>query len=230
MKRGSLDSLVMLLSTDWFLPYWFTLGIGMETEKKSLIQTNCREIVKQIMSGATEYWQTNFSDERVDKTNAMFQDVLQKCSVDKAVTDKINGLIRGEKPPVDEVTGWLVVSITEQLVHKTLGADHRLDPRITDAIVRTWDMTSRMEPVEATELERLCLSSKSAWDVLIRNTTPDLPTKSADYASAVASKDKFQRFWAAISTNLAPNERSELLKWYRAVGESMTGEPLRLSF
>jgi hypothetical protein len=50
----------------------------------------------------------------------------------------------------------------------------------------------------------------------------------ADYLSAIASKDKFELFWATINADLATNKRQELLDWYRRVAESMTGEPLRL--
>jgi hypothetical protein len=228
MNAGRLDKLVMLFSADWFLPYWFTLGIGMSRERRVPFQEGCREIVKQIMSGAREYWLTNFSDERVDKTHSMLGALLSRCQADEHTIDKITALIAGEEiSKADEATGWLVLSITEKLLQDSLEDAPKLDTGIKEAVVKVWGMVNQPHFPEI-DFEHLCLSSKSDWDVFIRNTTPDLPTMLADYLSAIASTDKFELFWATINANLATNKRQELLDWYRMVAESMTGEPLRL--
>ena len=69
-KRTHIDKLVMLLSTDWFLPYWTALGIILKEKDQRLFQMSCREIVKQILSGAylNQYFLANLSKERVDET------------------------------------------------------------------------------------------------------------------------------------------------------------------
>ena len=229
MKSGNLDELIMLLSTDWFSPYWSALGIGVEREKKTCLQEGCREIVKQIMSGSKEYWQTSFSHERVSRTNEMLQALVENCGADRSVTDRINALIRQEEiSEVDEGTGWLVLSITEQLLQDSLEEGPQLDTGIREIVARAWDMANRTESSRASEVEQLCLTSESTWDIFVRNTTPDLPTRLSDYLSAVASKDKFARFWAAVIGSLSANEKRELVSWYRTAGESTTGERLRL--
>ena len=62
MESFELDRLVMLLSADWFVPYWQLIGIFTDNKRKSLLRDECREIVPQIMSGATQYWYTDFSE------------------------------------------------------------------------------------------------------------------------------------------------------------------------
>ena len=80
MNPGPSDDLVMLLSTDWFLPYWFVLGIGAEDERKVCVKEGCRKIVKQIMSGAREYWHVSFSEERISETHFNAEVCLRKVS------------------------------------------------------------------------------------------------------------------------------------------------------
>ncbi len=228
MNAGRLDKLVMLLSTDWFLPYWFTLGIRIDREKTVLLQKGCREIVKQIMSGAREYWLTNFSVERVGKTRSMFEALLRKYHADKHTTEKISALIAEEEiSKIDEGTSWLILSITERLLQGSFKEDPQLESGLKEAVLKVWAMANLADSHEI-DFENLCLSSNSDWDVFIRNTTPDLPTMLPDCLSTIASNDKFELFWASINSNLATNKRQELLNWYRRVGESMTGEPVRL--
>ena len=70
MPSYELDRLVLLLSADWFFPYWDLIGIFTNNKRKSLLSEGCREIVRQIMSTATRYWHTNFSEARVKETRA----------------------------------------------------------------------------------------------------------------------------------------------------------------
>ena len=70
MPSYELDHLVMLLSADWFFPYWDLIGIFTKDKRKSLLREGCREIVRQIMSTATQYYGTNFSVARVKESRA----------------------------------------------------------------------------------------------------------------------------------------------------------------
>jgi hypothetical protein len=68
------DKVVMLLSTDWFLPYWSVVGIEA-TEQKLCVQEGCRQIVHEMVNGATEYYHVNFSDERLRATRQSLRDL-----------------------------------------------------------------------------------------------------------------------------------------------------------
>ena len=228
MKSGKLDMSIMLWSTDWFLPYWFTLGIGIGRDEKAVFQQGCREITKQIMSGASEYSNTTFSDERIAATRSTLKTLLTKSNASRSTVDKINALIgEGELTRNDEVTGWLVLSITEQFFQNSLANDLQLESEIKEALTKVWNITNQFDHAQI-DFEQLCLNSNSDWDIFTRSVTPELPTRLADYLSTIRSEDKFGVLWAAIDANLSNSQRCKLLNWYRSVGKSMTGEPLRL--
>src|SRR5437867_4565357 len=129
MRKTDLDMLTMLLSTDWFLPYWHVLGMGVPGGSKIFAQQGCREIVRQIAGAAKEYWLTDFSEERVDRTNSLLQKLLQKvCSSEFTVSTIISLIGQTEKHAVDEGTSWLLVSLTEQVLCNTLAQAEQLNP------------------------------------------------------------------------------------------------------
>jgi hypothetical protein len=82
-----LDELVMLLSTDWFSQNWFAIRIQADTSQRTSIREGCREIVKQILSGATQYWLRSFSQERVKETKLMLHALLVKCELEKSAIE-----------------------------------------------------------------------------------------------------------------------------------------------
>ena len=51
----------------------------------------------------------------------------------------------------------------------------------------------------------------------------------ADYVSAIANDGKFELLWGFMNVKFTAEQRHELLGWYRSTGQSLTGEPLRLS-
>ena len=224
MRSYELDKLVMLLSADWFFPYWDLIGIFTKDKKKSLLREGCREIVRQIMSTATEYWGINFSVARVKESRAMLDALLKRCDLEEANVNRIIGIISREESPVDEGTRWLLVSMTEMLLKGSITAP--LDTAITEGLRREW---GRWQNTDEFEFKSCCLNSASKWDQYLRNATPDLPAMLADYVSAIASNSTFELLWGFINVNFTAKQRYELLNWYRSAGQSLTGEPLRLA-
>jgi hypothetical protein len=228
MEAGNLDKLVMLLSTDWFFPYWYTVGIGIAKEKRELFQRTCREIVKQIMSEADVYWNTSFAEARVNATYSSLQAALRECEANKFTNNKVEGLLAGQRVSyADEATAWLILTITEQLVTDSLGEATPLSVELRNVVRESWDRVKRPDPSNM-NFAQLSASSASDWDNYIRSTTPDLPTRLSDYLFGIVSQDKFDLFWADVNASLSTNERRKLLNWYCKLAESMTGEPLRL--
>jgi hypothetical protein len=223
MSSYELDKLVMLLSADWFFPYWRLIGIFTEDKKKSLLREGCREIVRQIMSTATQYYGTNFSVARVKESRAMLDALLKRCDLEGVSVNRIIGLISSEGSPIDEGTRWLIVCMTEQLLDGSVTMP--LDIAIMERLRREWDQWQNPDEIDFKEC---CLNSASAWDQYLRNATPDQPTMLADYVSAIASNSRFEVLWGFIMANLTAKQRHELFTWYRSMGQSLTGEPLRL--
>lgn len=226
MASYELDKLVMLLSADWFLPHWQLIGINAEDGKKPLLQDGCREIVRQIMSGAKQYWEIDFSPERVRKSRSVLEALLRRCELEEAAIDRINSLISGQESPIDDGTRWLIVSMTEQLLDNSTTDGPPLHTAIKEALRKEWRQWHHLGEVDFKEL---CLTSTSNWDRYLRSTTPDLPGMLADYVSAIASQSKFDVLWGFINAKLTVKQRHELLSWYRSMGQALTGEPLRLA-
>jgi hypothetical protein len=223
MNAGKLDNTIMLLSTDWFLPYWYGIGVGLDEKKKGLFKQGCREIVKQIVSGAKEYWLSNFSDERLQRTYFMLRELIQKCGLERQVTQRILALAGEQQTPhLQEGTEWLLISLTEQLLNNSLEQGRELSPAIKEALAKPWNEGKGSG--SEVNLEQLSLASESEWDNYIRALTPDLPTSLVDYFRSVEAEAKFWLLWAVVDTKLTRDQKQELLLWYRRVGRSITGE------
>jgi hypothetical protein len=90
------DYLLMILSSDWFYDFWWLVGIvGSETEKK-LLQSGLRPIVEQIISGAKEYWLTDFSTERKNKTDLLMDSLIKEFSSSNAFASGLKALMAGK--------------------------------------------------------------------------------------------------------------------------------------
>jgi hypothetical protein len=222
MRSFDVDKLVMLLSADWFFPHWHLTGIFTEDKKKSSLREGCREIVQQIISGATQYYETSFSVARVTESRAMLDVLLRRCDLEDAAGNRIKGLISREESGVDHGTRWLLVVMTDQLLENSMTAP--LDAALTEALRKEWD---RWQNLGEIDFKRYSLHPGSNWDKYLRNLTPDQPTMLADYVSNIASESKFEVLWGLIAT-LTAKQRDELFCWYRATGQSLTGELLRL--
>jgi hypothetical protein len=229
MVNPLVDKLVMLLSTDWFLPYWFVLGIDAQDERRKCVQVGCREIVKQIISGTQEYWLTDFSPERVRKTTETFQSLLQKCRADSMSIGRVRKLTEGSVGPMlEDRVAWLLQSITRRLVDDSLREYAPLAQSIKERVKQIFENSQPTDSL-IINFEELCLSSKSTWDTFVREVTPGLPTYLSDYLALIRIKNTFEILWMRVNGALSENERDELLSWYNKVSEELTGEPLSLS-
>jgi hypothetical protein len=77
-----MDYFMMLLSTDWFLPYWPEIGIDIAEAKRVGLQQGCREIADQILGGANNYFLADFSEERRQETHSMFLALLRRWNAE----------------------------------------------------------------------------------------------------------------------------------------------------
>ena len=183
--------------------------------------------MRQILGSAEQYWLTDFSAERVQETHSLFCTLLEECHADKLVVERVSELLGEESSTTLESTGWIILSVVEMMAKGTLDESTALESSLREQVMRVWYTINR-NGFREVDFERLCLNSDSAWDTFIRNTTPDLPTRLADYLVSTARTDKFRVFWAALTASISLRQRQELRSWLGRVAESMTGEPLQL--
>jgi hypothetical protein len=206
-----LDSLVMLLSSDWFEMAWSSIGLSVEPGAISCVKDGCREIVKDMIGEATEYYHIDFSDERCERTRRQFEQLALRCNVGNSALERMSFLADLDKSSIDMATRWLFVMITNELLRNSLP-----DGATPNQVVRTkvTEIASHWDTDEE-DFEDLCLGSQSTWDQYLRTLSPGLPTKLPDYVSSIHATDRFEFLRARLSTMTSDQERREILGWYR---------------
>src|ERR1700720_316506 len=184
-KLSHMDDLIMLLSADWFRPYWSSVGLLIEPEATICLQQGCRDIVKEMIGRAKEYYHIDFSDERLERTESKFWELLRSCKAGPNARNRISALIGGEhSSKLDEATSCLLVMVTEQLIGNSIPEADSLSPiilMVIRGIAGGW-----CEPEKLTlNFADLCGSSTSAWDEYLRALTPDIPKNLGHYASSI---------------------------------------------
>jgi hypothetical protein len=215
----SMDKIVMLLSSDWFLPYWNKLGIGGGEEEKSCLQKACREIVRQIMAGAHEYYNVSFSPERLQVSNLMLNESMRRCRFPEDAISQVVELINWQGGT--ESIAWVLSALTMRLLMNDAASEDPLpDPGIRDAMAQV----HARHDLGRFNFQELCLRSTSHWDRYLRGLTPDLPGSLADYLSErLLPEMSFRQIWTDLSKELTPEQQDELRTWYRRTAETSMG-------
>lgn len=209
-KDHFIDRITMLLSTDWFFPYWELVGI--DVPKKGEFRVGCREIVRGFMKQATSYYNINFSEERSKSTLRAFRELSASVGFEGSESSfgwKLE-LASGDDRHQLETTAWLFST-----VRKTLLADENLEKNIREALQEVNKARLNMP-----NFGDLCLESQSEWDVYIRSLTPELPNSLADWVKAglLASLELSQ-----VLGQLDSTQRRVLGKKFKTAVKQVTG-------
>lgn len=209
-----LDQLIMLLSTDWFKPYWPILGLCLDDSEKELIQKGCREIVSQIIGGAKEYWLAIFSTGRREETRSLFDSLIGDS---RAASVLVNAAAEWtDISDEDMKASWLFDSLTDELVSGETNESLELHFDIRSVVLEKRPDRTSLE----VDFRELCEKSGSKWDRYTRQLTPTLPTYLADSLFSFLTAQRFKSLWLSLSGSLTPEQRDELISWYRAVAKS----------
>jgi hypothetical protein len=206
------DKVVMLLSTDWFLPFWSVVGIEA-SQQKLCVQNGCRQIVHEVMNGANNYYHINFSDERLRATRQSIRDLAKKCRLSESSEMSLEDLVDSRPDREQFYKGaWLFQTLAKSLVD-----DDQLDATTKLVFERTRRKHSVMDDLD---FEQLCSRSNSAWDNYTRSLTPELPTSLADFLSVdlVGSQ-----LLTSVLAQLTQAQRDGLLSRFQAIAKSVTG-------
>jgi len=203
------DTAAMLLSTDWFLPFWPLIGIEVGSQR--CLQEGCRKIVLRFMDGAANYYLINFSHERTDSTRQSMQALAAQCGLNGTAKESLEKLV-AHMPEREQFykTAWLFCSFIEQISK---------DPATDDA-VRFIIKRSRREFSFARECDfnTACLESKSPWDVYTRGLTPELPDNLSNVMSAsLLPGAELTR----ILQQITPAQSEGLLQKFRSLAKSL---------
>jgi hypothetical protein len=206
------DRVVMLLSTDWFLPYWYVVGIDA-SEQKLCVQKGCRQIVHEMMNGATNYYHINFSDERLRATRQSVRDLARKCGLGESSEMILEDLV-GSRPEREQFNmgAWLFRTLANNLAN-----DDQLDASTKIVLERSRSKHAVMDDLD---FEQLCSRSNSAWDNYTRSLTPELPTSMADFLSVNLVG---AQLLTSVLAQLTQAQRDGLLSRFQFIARSVTG-------
>lgn len=218
----------MLLSTDWFLNHWSSLGLTSPVSARLGMKEECQDIVTRIYSGECDYWLVSFDEARI---RATYDDFFTAASASNVTLHDIELLHRladqTATESVDAEQNELLESLTQLLV-----SDRDPDV-IKDLPSHLIQMISRIHSaVNNTSIDFVALSigSETKWDSMIRSMTSGLPEYLADFASSTASQSmKFPQFWGVLINNISGQELQSLLRWYEETSLELANRQLNLT-
>ena len=173
--RVDIDKVAMLLSADWFAPYWLAVGLAVSPEEQLLAQRAARAAVRNLMKGVEVYWGVDFTDQRMSATQSDLLAGLRSSGIDARVIDQISGLLNehAENDRSVSTSLWLFGALCDQLCAASV--DARLDRNLVRIVRALWQ-GSKNHNVGRIELENALRASNTSWDRYLCCLTPDLPT------------------------------------------------------
>jgi hypothetical protein len=204
------DYLILLLSTDWFLPHWAEIGIDIGEAKKVDIQQGCRAIVDQILGGADSYYLISFGPARMHETQTTFRALLQRCDAELEVSSarvEWAGLTHQEL-----TAAFVCAGLNSRLGSGDAAlAPPFLDPPVRVALIKTWE-TYLLNP---SRFPDICLKSETGWDIRVQRLLSS-PTALANQLWRVLLNRRLRAFWLDLHQRLAAAQLQQVVSWYHA--------------
>jgi hypothetical protein len=211
-----IDELIMLLSTDWFLPFWAEVGIDVGETKRNSIQLGCRGIVSQIVGRATLMFQVDFSEERKQETSLRFLSLLKECG---AETELSAACREWANRPDQELTAvWNCAHLNRRISKGDIpeGLPH-LNADIKMEVENIWSRYD-LVPFKFKDIAR---SSETDWDTYIHSLAGGSDLLSTVLQRVLLSY-KLKEFWDALRKSLTQQQMQNLVLWYRAMNKGMS--------
>jgi hypothetical protein len=211
--RFAADNLSMLLSSDWFFNVWNLCGLQSGEEVRLRVQKGSRSIVKRIVDGCANYWDSEFSETRGLRTKGELDSLLAQTGMpsdDQIVCKRyLDGVDESSDSSRD-------LAIVETLCSLFL-SEHRQSEGVPGQF-RQSAVACIEAALDEASSERLLLAAganaESEWDLWLRQLTPDLPTFSLDTARELARlAGSHARLLAGLRAGLTSDELNRLGDW-----------------
>jgi hypothetical protein len=211
VKSNMTDYLVLLLSTDWFLPYWTEIGIDITDDEKVGIQRGCRQIIDEILDGADSFYLASFSEERKQMTESKLLALLRQWGAEREMAATCNewrNLSHGELSAVVQCA----MLNAEVPSADGSGEVPCLEFAIRVEVVKAWEAHS----LKASVFRDICLGSKTTWDLRTQKLLTS-PRTLVNQLWRVLLDHRFRAFWTDLQKRLSSQQLQELVSWYRAM-------------
>jgi hypothetical protein len=212
------DHLLLLLSTDWFLPYWTEIGIDIAEDKRVGIQQGCRQIVDEILNGVDSFYLASFSEERKQVTESRFLELSQRLDAQPelaAMWKEWRNLSH------QELTAVVECAMLNAQIPSADGSGEvpYLEFAVRVEVVKAWETHS----LKASVFRDICLSSKTDWDLRMQKLLSS-PRTLVNQLWRVLLDRRFRAFWADLQKQLTPQQLKDLVSWYRAMVKAKAHE------
>ena len=219
-----IDFLIMLLSTDWFLPYWGEIGINIGETKQLALQQGCREIVNEMLDGKENIFLSDCSEERKQATSSKFLALMQKCD---AALEMAATWTEWASLSHEELTAVVLCSLLNREATSADSANGAppLDFVLRAEVAKTWEAYALSPSI----FRDICLSSTTEWDIRTRHVLSS-PRALVNQLWSVLLNGRLRAFWADIRDRLTAGQVQDLVAWYRTMIKSRLKEdrPVRL--
>jgi hypothetical protein len=207
------DKLAMLLSTDWFLPHWVTIGIDPGSGAIALQQA-CRNIVHDLIGEASNYYLVPFTEKRLATTREALVRAAVECSLSPSGAMRIEQIC-APNPYRDEQhkAAWVLLD----LVGPELLQDQQLEPTIRTALNE-----AKQRFKFDGGLNQHCVESQTAWDTYVCGLTPEQPSALSDFVTAGLI---VEAQFASFLNQLTSTQQTQLLALCRKRRSQITGIP-----
>ena len=116
--------LIMLLSTDWFLPFWSEIGLDVDTATKTKMQEGCREIVRNVIirKSVDDEGESDYIDWRQEcelKAKSMLLELIERLDVRGAASAAVEEWTRRDHDGLKSAV--MLSMLTHELVEDVGG-------------------------------------------------------------------------------------------------------------
>ncbi len=212
-----IDFLVVLLSTDWFLPYWHEIGINIAEARRIGIQQGCREIVDRLLQGRDRLYLADHSEERRQDTASRFSALLRRLDAEAGVSSVLMewATLSHEALSAAVLCSWLSRKVASA---GTPGNALHLEDAIRVEVMKAWE--PREMPADV--FRDVCLKSTTPWDLRTQNIFEN-PRSLVNQLWRVLLERRLRAFWVTIRERLTPQQLQEFVAWYRVEVANMSG-------
>ncbi|MCR5881399.1 hypothetical protein LRS03_00370 [Rhizobacter sp. J219] len=200
LEDENFDTSLLLLSSDWFLPYWQLASLEVPLKQRADVQAVARREVQALLGASKNFWDANFDPQRFEVARA----ALLRAIAQGARSDPVDSTGRD---------GQSLALIGAVLEASVLGEE--LDAEVSGevaAVVREC-IHKHSAFSSSIDFELAAKHSSSDWDGYLRSLTPDLPTYLSDFASEHIEMEGFSSLWAQLVTQLSPRDLGMLASW-----------------
>jgi hypothetical protein len=208
------DYLILLLSTDWFFPFWSEIGMVLNDATKRSIQAGCRAIVQKLMANAKEYYQIDFSEKRHHETYSMLVELIEGYAGQSDSLIAANVWLTG---PEDDLKSSIMLRM---LTHDLLLGDSEAASPASDPSARMAVMVAtKTYDADPDQFWIISTQSQSAWDHYIQDLLAETPSALSDIASFTVQERRLKELWNRICQSLTQSQVEDLISWYRAMAK-----------